>query len=76
MDAQYKMSLAPQTLTTAAGRGKEVLDKAQQQVGFIPNMYANMVNSPGLLDTYLYGYNLFRNESGFSAPSRRSSFSR
>jgi uncharacterized peroxidase-related enzyme len=70
MDALYKMNLAPQTRTTATGRSKEVLDKAQQQVGFIPNMYANMVNSPGLLDTYLYGYNLFRSESGFSAPEQ------
>ncbi len=30
-------------------------------------MYANMVNSPGLLETYLHGYEIFRKESGFSA---------
>ena len=41
-------------------------DRAQGQVGFIPNMYARMVNSPGLLETYLDGYAVFRAESGFS----------
>jgi AhpD family alkylhydroperoxidase len=29
-------------------------------------MYANMVNSPGLLETYLFGYDRFRSQSGFS----------
>lgn len=66
METQYKMTLAPQTLEGTAGRAKEVLETARKQVGFIPNMYANMVHSPGLLDTYLHGYNLFRKESGFS----------
>lgn len=70
MDAPYRMTLAPQTLHGATGRARDVLDKAQQQVGFIPNMYANMVHSPGLLETYLHGYNLFRTESGFSAPEQ------
>lgn len=40
-----------------------VLQKALDQVGFIPNMYAHMVHSPGLLDTYLYGYSHFRDNS-------------
>ena len=29
-------------------------------------MYANMINSPGLLETYLHGYDVFRKESGFT----------
>lgn len=29
-------------------------------------MYANMVNSRGLLERYLFGYDRFRKESGFS----------
>lgn len=33
----------------------------------IPNMYANMANSPGLLATYTDGYNRFRENSGFSS---------
>jgi len=29
-------------------------------------MYANMANAPGVLSTYLHGYDLFRKESGLS----------
>ena len=43
---------------------KEVLDRAVKAVGFLPNMYANMVNAPAVLSTYLHGYGLFRSESG------------
>lgn len=49
---------------TAAGAQKEILDKAVKQVGFLPNMYANMANAPAVLSTYLHGYALFRSESG------------
>lgn len=44
-----------------------ILDQAQAQVGFIPNMYANMVNVPAVLSTYLHGYGRFRQESGFTS---------
>lgn len=66
MLAGYQITLPPQTLETAEGKTKEVLDKALKQVGFIPNMYANMVHSPGVLNTYLEGYAAFRKESGFT----------
>ena len=33
----------------------------------IPNMYKAMANSPALLDSYMYVYKLFRQESGFTA---------
>jgi uncharacterized peroxidase-related enzyme len=49
---------------TAQGPQKEILDIALKQVGFIPNMYANMANAPAVLSTYLHGYGLFRTESG------------
>jgi uncharacterized peroxidase-related enzyme len=49
---------------TAPSAQKEVLDAALKQVGFIPNMYANMANAPAVLSTYLHGYGLFRKESG------------
>lgn len=55
---------------TAEGAQKQVLDKAQAQLGFIPNMYANMANAPAVLDTYLHGYSLFRTESGFTPPEQ------
>jgi len=64
--SDYRMSLDPITLENATGRHREVLDKAQAAVGFVPNMYANMVNQPALLETYLDGYARFRNEAGFT----------
>lgn len=66
MTAEYQLTLPFQTLQDAEPRAREVLEKAQAQVGFIPNMYAGMVNSPGLLETYLDGYERFRKDSGFT----------
>ena len=66
MHAEYQIPLAPLTLESAEGEAKLVLDKAVKQVGFLPNMYARMVHSPGLLNTYLDGYASFRQRSGFS----------
>ena len=57
-------TLHPIALATAEPAQKEVLDKAVKQVGFLPNMYANMANAPAVLSTYLHGYALFRSESG------------
>lgn len=56
MLAEYQITLAPQTIETADPKGKATLEKARAQVGFIPNVYARMVNSPDLLETYLSGY--------------------
>lgn len=60
-------NIAPVDHASASGKQKEVLDLALKQVGFIPNMYANMANAPGILSTYLHGYDLFRKESGFTS---------
>ncbi len=35
-------------------------------MGMVPNMYGLMANSPGLLATYLDGYQRFRSASGFA----------
>ncbi|NCN70429.1 MAG: carboxymuconolactone decarboxylase family protein [Rhodoferax sp.] len=59
-------SLHPIDHASAQGKSKDVLDIALKQVGFIPNMYANMANAPAMLSTYLHGYALFRSESGFT----------
>lgn len=61
-----QLSLPPTNLQTAEGRTKEVLEAGKKSAGGIPNMYAGMANAPALLDTYLHGYQLFRNESGFT----------
>lgn len=63
----YIKTLHPIDHASAKSPQKEILDLALKQVGFIPNMYANMANAPGVLSTYLYGYDLFRKESGFSS---------
>ncbi len=70
MNAEYKMTLAPQTIADAPPKAKAVLEKALAQVGFIPNMYAAMVNSPAVLETYLLGYAAFRQDSGFTPPEQ------
>ena len=66
MLSEYQLTLPALDVKTADSRGQAVLERAKVQVGFIPNMYANMVNSPGLLETYLDGYAAFRAESGFT----------
>ena len=66
MHSEYKLTLAPKGLDDADPEARRVLEKAEAQVGFIPNMYAGMANSPGLLETYLDGYTRFRKDSGFS----------
>lgn len=66
MENTAKLNLSPKTIDTAEGTGRKLLEQAKAQSGFVPNMYAGMVNSPGLLETYLLGYERFRKESGFS----------
>jgi len=70
MTADYRLNLPHHTLDSADADQRPVLEKAKAQVGFIPNMYAGMVNSPGLLETYLDGYARFRASSGFTAPEQ------
>ncbi len=66
MSTSYIQSLNAVNFDNATVRQREILETAQKQVGFIPNMYANMVNVPGVLSTYLHGYALFREDSGFT----------
>ena len=66
MISEYNMTLQPITLENADDKAKPILNKALKEVGFIPNMYTNMVHSPALLENYLHGYSLFRNESNFT----------
>jgi uncharacterized peroxidase-related enzyme len=66
MSEQYTLKLEPKTPETADPQAKPLLEGAQKKMGMIPNMYSGMANSPGLLSTYLHGYALFREQSGFS----------
>jgi len=62
----FHISLKPITLDTADDHQKPILEKAKKANGMIPNMYKNMVNMPGLQDTYDTGYAHFRKSSGFT----------
>ena len=74
MNAEYKTELAPVTEDTANETQAAVLAAAKAAVGFIPNMYGGMVNSPGLLETYLDGYGRFRNSGLFTPPEQETIF--
>ena len=67
MQSEYKITLSPANPDQAEPLAKERLEEALNKLGFIPNMYTVMANSPGLLDTYVHGYNRFREDSGFTA---------
>jgi uncharacterized peroxidase-related enzyme len=66
-EKRFKTTLEPVTLDNANEAQKPQLEKSLKEMGMIPNMYANMVNSPGLMETYAIGYDRFRKNSGFSA---------
>jgi uncharacterized peroxidase-related enzyme len=66
MKSEYRMTLPQVGVDTAEPKARELLERAHKQLGMIPNMYASMANAPEALDAYLYGYERFRRESGFS----------
>jgi uncharacterized peroxidase-related enzyme len=66
MSNAYRIKLPAVDPPTAAPRVKEPLEGAGKRMGMIPNMYTRMANSPGAFETYLYGYERFRKDSGFS----------
>ncbi|PTX44614.1 putative peroxidase-related enzyme [Christiangramia gaetbulicola] len=65
-DRTYEIGLKPVELDNANEEQKQILERAKKANGMIPNMYKNMVNLPGLQDTYDLGYKHFRQQSGFS----------
>lgn len=44
MLAEFQITLPAQTIESAEPKGKRLLEMAKASLGFIPNMYANMVN--------------------------------
>ena len=66
MTSEYRLTLSAKTLQNAEPKARAILERAKAQVGFIPNMYAVMANSPGLLETYMDGYDRFRKDSGLT----------
>ena len=66
MANEAKVQLSKVPLDKAEPLARATLETAQQKLGMIPNMYAYMANAPGLLETYRFGYDLFRQASGFT----------
>jgi uncharacterized peroxidase-related enzyme len=66
MASNRRLTLDPRSVENAEPRAAELLEQAKRKNGRVPNMYAAMANAPGVLDTYLHGYDLFRKESGFT----------
>ena len=62
--SEHQLQLPMRTEDDADPAVANVLATAKAGIGMIPNMYANMVNAPAVLSTYLHGYGLFRSESG------------
>jgi uncharacterized peroxidase-related enzyme len=67
MISEYKTNLSLRTTDDAEPEAKALLEATQKKLGFVPNMYYAMANSPGLLNTYMQGYGAFREKSGFSS---------
>ena len=66
MKNAHRMTLPAVTLETAKPAVREMLEATKKQIGMIPNMYVNMATAPGVLETYQFGYQRFRQESGFT----------
>ncbi|MFZ2159034.1 MAG: carboxymuconolactone decarboxylase family protein [Bradyrhizobium sp.] len=61
-----RLTLEKKSRDNAEPGAKAALEAVQKGLGFIPNMYANMANSPGALETYGVGYKFFRGDGGFT----------
>ncbi len=48
-NSNFKMSLKKWDLASADERRKPILEDVIKKNGQVPNMYANMINSPGVL---------------------------
>lgn len=66
MQAEYKLTLTALNEGNAEALAADHLRTAKTKLGMVPNMYGVMANSPGLLDTYIHGYEVFRASSGFT----------
>ena len=67
MISEYKTTLPLKSIDDAEPEANKILEDSQKKLGFVPNMYNAMANSPGLLNTYIQGYGAFREKSGFSS---------
>jgi uncharacterized peroxidase-related enzyme len=66
MPTTYKTNLPSLTVDTDNTEAKTLLERSQREFGMVPNMFANLANLPGLLETYWNGRTLFIQQSGFT----------
>ena len=66
MRGNYRMTLPQITAERAEPKARELLEGAKKQLKMVPNMYGLMANAPEVLESYLYGYERFRKDSGFT----------
>lgn len=64
--ADKVVNLQPLEIENAPKESAELLKKAKEQLGFIPNMYKYFANNPALFIAYTSGYEAFRAHSGFT----------
>lgn len=67
MTKKRVLHIEAKTEETAVESAKQGLVSSKKAMGFVPNMYGYMANSPGAFAMYLQGYNLFRENSGFTS---------
>lgn len=61
-----KMAHLELEITQQSSITNEILEKTNEKMGFIPNMYVTMGANPALLDAYTYAYKSFRTNAGFT----------
>ncbi len=66
MGNQYKITLPAIQSDGTSEEIKTIFENTKKAIGMVPNMYKNMGNSTGLLATYKFGYDHFRQNSGFT----------
>ena len=64
--SEHQITLPARTTDDEDPAVAAILTKAEAKTGMLPNMYTNMANVPGLLETYLTGYEAFRSDSGLT----------
>lgn len=66
MSLTYRIGLQLRSADDPNSEVSQPLKRAAETMGMVPNMYAGMANLPALLATYSFGYEKFRNDSGFT----------
>ena len=60
------MANLPLALPISSEISNKIIDQTKAKLGFAPNMYLKMGHNPALLDSYVYAYDNFRKNAGFT----------